>query len=240
MPDFRYDQFCPLARATEVLGERWTLLIVRELFVGPQRFSDLGRRLPGVSSSVLSSRVRSLEEDGVLVRRQLPPPAASTVFELTELGRALLPVVIAMSAWGLRRLEPPRPGDHYEPSWLRLGLMIIRNPGPSPERRFCLRCPDGDAELVIHVAGGPDGTRVDEPDAAPPPADEVDATLRAEASALLGVLSGSNDLASSIESGAIEVSGNVEAVSDLPALFSIQAALEGRSVAAVPSPVAET
>ena len=114
MADFRYAQFCPLARATEVLGERWTLLVVRELLLGPQRFSDLRRRLPGVSTSVLSARVRRLEERGVVRRRMLAPPAASSVLELTELGRGLRSAVIALSRWGLALMEPMREGDHYE------------------------------------------------------------------------------------------------------------------------------
>lgn len=235
MPDFRYDQFCPLARASEVLGERWTLLIVRELMMGPQRFSDLRRRLPGVSTSVLSSRLRTLEERDIVSRRQLPRPAASTILELTELGRALQPVVIAMAAWGIRLMEPPRPGDHFEPSWVRLVAMTLRSPDPSPEHSYELRCPDIDGDVVIHVAGGPGGTRVYEADAPGRGGGGVDAVVRADAQLLLGVATGRVDPVAALEAGDLELTGDVEALRDLPALFSVVAALSGRTTANAPT-----
>ena len=86
MTDFRYAQFCPLARVAEIFGERWTLLIMRDLFVGPQRFSDLRRRLPGISASVLSQRLHRLETNGLVRRGTLPPPGRADIIELTELG----------------------------------------------------------------------------------------------------------------------------------------------------------
>jgi len=226
---FRYEQFCPLARASEVLAERWTLLVVRELLLGPQRFSDLRRRLPGVSTSVLSNRLRALEERGVVSRRQLPPPAASTVVELTELGQALRPVVVAMAAWGIRLMEPRRPGDHYEPSWLRLGLMIMIGPDPTPARCFELRAPDRDEDVVIFVAGGPSGTRlIDAGERAPAPA-RVDATLRGDAKLLLDIVIGAVDAAHAVDAGDLQVEGDRTALRDFTRLFSVEAALSGRS-----------
>ena len=100
MPEFRYAQFCALARAAEIVGERWTLLIVRDLTLGPLRFSDLRRRLKGVSPSVLSERLTQLERRGLIERRVLGPPAASTVYELSEMGRALQPAMIELTKWG--------------------------------------------------------------------------------------------------------------------------------------------
>ena len=115
MPDHRYAQFCPIARAAEVLGERWTLLILRELFCGPQRFSDLARRLPGISSSVLAERLGRLEARGIAMRRELPPPAPATLYELTPLGSALEPLMLQLVRFGVRMLDAPRPEDHLEP-----------------------------------------------------------------------------------------------------------------------------
>src|SRR6266852_4653604 len=100
----RYDQFCALARAAEILGERWTLLIVRELLLGPRRFSDLRERLDGVSPSVLTERLGRIEKIGLVRRSVLPPPAASTVYELTEHGDALRPAVHELIRWGGRFL----------------------------------------------------------------------------------------------------------------------------------------
>ncbi|MDA0633988.1 helix-turn-helix domain-containing protein [Nonomuraea sp. MCN248] len=97
-----YDDPCGVARALDHIGERWALLIVRELLLGPKRFTDLRDGLPGASQNVLSQRLREMEESGVLHRRRLPPPAASQVYELTERGRELEPVVLALARWGSR------------------------------------------------------------------------------------------------------------------------------------------
>jgi DNA-binding HxlR family transcriptional regulator len=218
MSEFRYAQFCPLARATEVLGERWTLLIVRELLLGPQRFSDLRRRLPGLSTSVLSARLRHLEERGVLDRRMLPSPAASSVFELTELGQGLRGVVIALSRWGLKRMEPKRAGDHFEPSWMRLGLLALARSTPTPARRIELRIPDEPDDVVIHIEGGDTGTRIVPPGHAP--AAGTDATVRAEVSAMLPQLLGGLSLDDAARDDAIQLDGDLAAVADLPRLFS--------------------
>src|SRR5687768_10658821 len=95
-----YPQFCAVARALEILGERWTLLIVRELLLGPKRFSDLKGRLDGISSSVLTQRLSRLEGDGLVRRTYLEPPAASTVFELTQHGWSLEQPLFALIRWG--------------------------------------------------------------------------------------------------------------------------------------------
>jgi DNA-binding HxlR family transcriptional regulator len=106
MPTRRtYRDQCPIARTLDVVGERWALLVVRELLLGPQRFSDLRRALPGASSNMLTDRLRELESHGVLHRRQLPPPAASSVYALTERGLELEPVLEALGRWGAA--EPP-------------------------------------------------------------------------------------------------------------------------------------
>ena len=123
MPVVQYKQFCALARAAEILGERWTLLIVRELLLGPQRFTDLLERLHDVSTSVLTERLSRLEEFGVVEKAYLPPPAASSVYRLTEVGEAVRPAIYELIHWGGRFLFPSRPGDHFQPDWLRLVLM---------------------------------------------------------------------------------------------------------------------
>ena len=110
MPTSRtYGDACGIARALDVVGERWALLVVRELLLGPQRFTDLRRALTGASSNLLADRLRELEGRGVIRRRKLPPPAGSTVYELTEWGRELEPVVLALGMWGTRVPLPPAP-----------------------------------------------------------------------------------------------------------------------------------
>ncbi len=213
MAHFRYAQFCPVARAVELLGERWTLLIGRELLIGPQRFSDLLRRLPGLSSSVLSDRLTSLEERGLVARRELPPPAPAVVYELTEAGRGLKPLLYELARFGLRFMDAPRPGDHSEPDWLRLGLDVFRRRGPTPSRVFSLCVPDGDRELRFQVAGGPEGTAIGDSDAA------VDAIVHASSVVMLGLVSGALDPDAALGSGAVRVEGDLAALRELPALF---------------------
>jgi DNA-binding HxlR family transcriptional regulator len=102
-----YGDPCGIARALDLLGERWAVLVVRELVLGPKRFTDLRSGLPGLSPDVLTERLRDLEGVGVVVRRTLPPPAGSRVYELTGWGRELEPVVIALGRWGSRAPFPP-------------------------------------------------------------------------------------------------------------------------------------
>jgi DNA-binding HxlR family transcriptional regulator len=102
----RYDQYCPIARSLEVLGDRWTLLVLRELSLGPQRFTDLRRHLPGIPPNVLSQRLKRLIDDGLVALEELPPPAARSVYALTERGREAVPVLRALVRFGTPDLEP--------------------------------------------------------------------------------------------------------------------------------------
>ncbi|HJZ46764.1 MAG TPA: winged helix-turn-helix transcriptional regulator [Roseiflexaceae bacterium] len=100
MKNRSYNQYCGLAYALDVVGERWTLLIVRELIAGPRRFTDLLEGLPGISTNLLSERLKELDQQGILRRRVLPPPAASSVYELTPLGQALEKTLLELGKWG--------------------------------------------------------------------------------------------------------------------------------------------
>lgn len=117
-----YNQYCPIAHALDLVGERWSLLLVRELQHGPLRYSDLHDRLPRCSTNVLASRLKELEAGGIVVRRRLPPPAASTVYELTETGAALRPVLAALAQWGARTLGAPPDDLETVPGWLEKAL----------------------------------------------------------------------------------------------------------------------
>src|SRR5215212_10227581 len=97
----RYAQYCPVARSLDLLGERWTLLVVRDLLMGPQRYTDLREGLPGIATDLLTARLRALEQAGYVQRRQLPRPASVTVYELTEAGQGLAPVVLQLARIGM-------------------------------------------------------------------------------------------------------------------------------------------
>lgn len=118
----RYNQYCAMARALDVVGERWTLLIIRELLTGPKRFKDLLNGLLGMGTNLLASRLKDLERHGIVRRTILPPPSGSRVYELTESGQALEPVVMALARWGARLMGPPRNGDKFRPIWAMLGM----------------------------------------------------------------------------------------------------------------------
>jgi DNA-binding HxlR family transcriptional regulator len=113
----RFDQYCPIAHALSLVGERWALLIARELLKGPHRYSDLAAGLPGIGTNILATRLRELEAAGVVHKRKLPPPAASTVYELTEYGAGLEEVIHALARWGARTLGLPRREDDLDPGW---------------------------------------------------------------------------------------------------------------------------
>ena len=113
----RYDQYCPVCHALGLVGERWALLVVRELLKGPKRYTDLIEGLPGIGTNVLAARLKDLEEGGVVQKRKLPPPAASTVYELTEYGKELEEPLYALARWGARSLPPPAKNEEFYPDW---------------------------------------------------------------------------------------------------------------------------
>jgi DNA-binding HxlR family transcriptional regulator len=149
-----YDQYCGLARALDVLGERWALLVVRELLIGPKRFKDLQDGLPGIGANALSARLKALEGDGLLSKRRLPPPAASTVYELTERGRALEPAVRELIRWGVGLLGSPRRMDTFRPGWLVTGLGALFNPEAAAGVRRSYRLNVDGESFLIRVADG--------------------------------------------------------------------------------------
>lgn len=222
----RYPQSCALARATEVLGERWTLLIIRELLLSPRRFTDIKERLRGVSTSVLAERLARLEQSGVVRRSVLAPPAASSVYELTASGRALRPAVYAMIRWGAQYLLPLRPGDRMEPDWLRLVLAAYAREKRSPARRYEIHVRAGGAEAVIHVAGGAKGTTVAE--AAPPSGGRSDVRLTIGAEDLLGFMAGRVHAREALVDGRIEAEGDLAALDVFSELFDVAAGGEAR------------
>ena len=125
MADKVYGQYCGLAKALDLVGERWTLLIIRELSFGPRRFSDLMEGLPGISTAVLTERLNRLEDARLIVRRTLPPPAASKVYALTDDGQELGRAVVPLAAWGVRLLVANRRKrtEAFRPAW---GLLFLR------------------------------------------------------------------------------------------------------------------
>src|SRR6266508_2398186 len=126
-----YGQFCGLAHALELVGERWALLIVRDLVPGPKRFTDLRRGLLRIPTNILSARLKELEGDGIVHRRVLPRPDGSVVYELTDYGTELEDVVLRLGLWGARSLCQPRPEDVVTPDSDTMPLPSPSRPAPA-------------------------------------------------------------------------------------------------------------
>lgn len=168
----RYGQRCPAARALDVVGERWTPLVVRELLLGPKRFTDLLDGLPGIGTNILTSRLDHLQNHGVVAKHQLPRPTPVVVYELTEAGRALAPVLRELRNWGERYGQPPRSGDVARAGWI-LQSAAGRNPLSLPPHQPCelrvgqevfsLVRGDEHIEITTGAAAAPDAVVTIEP-----------------------------------------------------------------------------
>jgi|HubBroStandDraft_1064217.scaffolds.fasta_scaffold19821_3 DNA-binding HxlR family transcriptional regulator len=147
-----YGEYCALAQTLDVVGDRWALLVVRELFSGPQRFTDLQGRLPGIGTNQLATRLRELEREHLIAKRVLPPPAASTVYELTEEGHRLEPAVFALVQFGIPRLRTLAPVNTFRAAWAALALRARVGTGPPPARPWIWEIHVEDE--VFHIAAG--------------------------------------------------------------------------------------
>ncbi|GGT23990.1 winged helix-turn-helix transcriptional regulator [Streptomyces purpureus] len=192
-----YDQYCAAARALDAVGDRWTLLIVRELLAGPRRYTDLHADLPGVSTDVLASRLKDMERDELATRRRLPPPSPAYVYELTDRGRELMPVLRALSGWGASVLDGPRPTDAVRAHWFAIPLLRALD-GVAGEGVIGIALDEGE----FHVRIGPDG-----PSYGDGPAPAPDARLRMDAPTCLAVGRGEVSVGEGVRTGRIELSG---------------------------------
>lgn len=194
-----YDDGCATAHAMDLIGDRWALLIVRELLFGPKRFTDLRADLRKISPNVLSQRLEELEAATILQRRQLPPPAASWVYELTEWGRELEGPILVLGRWAARSpfLQQGLPMSR---AGLLLSLRALYRPGGA---RFCvdLDLPQG----PVRVTGTAEGLAIEQPPGGP---ETPDAVLSGTVDAVDGVLYGATGLEDALESGALQCQGD--------------------------------
>ena len=199
-----YDQYCTVARALDVVGERWTLLLVRELLTGPKRFKDLLGGLPGIGTNLLTGRLKALEEEGILRRATLPPPAGSKVYELTELGRSLEPVIVELSRWGSRLLGTPRGEDDLRPAWAAVALRSVFDataapPGSKETYEFRI---DGEVFHVRVEGGGVEARQG--------PAADPDLVVAGTTEAFIAVAAGRMGPEEAVRAGSIRVEGSRE------------------------------
>jgi len=207
-----YGQYCTVARALDVVGERWTLLLVRELSTGPKRFKDLLEGLPGIGTNLLASRLKTLEGQGIVRMATLPPPAGSNVYELTELGDSLEPVIVALSRWGARLLDVSREGEDLRAGWAAVAMRSVLGEGTLGGRpgTYEFRI-DGEA---FHLRVG-NGGRVEARQGSAP---DPDLVVVGDAETFLALASGRLSPEEGMESGALQA--EVEREEDQDALLA--------------------
>ena len=149
-----YGQFCGLARALEMVGERWTLLIVRNLLSGPQRYTDLRKGLPAIPTNILSSRLKQLEEAGLATRRALSHPERAVVYELTDHGRDLEPALIALGRWGARTMTEPRPGETITAESVAMAFRTTYRPETARDTTVGYEVRMGEFTLRLQITAG--------------------------------------------------------------------------------------
>jgi DNA-binding HxlR family transcriptional regulator len=200
-----YGQYCSVAKALDLVGERWTLLIVRELLArGPSRYTDLRSGLPGIATNLLADRLRDLEAAGLIEREDAPPPVATTLFRLTERGAALEPVLSELGRWGVPLMREHKPEDEFRAQWLRLPVRMFladHEPGQPPA---AVEVRAGGQAAVIRAADGAVTLRLGADS-------KADATITAEPPQVLALFSGRVTLAEA-EARGLQVAGAREAV----------------------------
>lgn len=214
----RFQQYCPVAHALDLVGDRWALLIVRELMLGQRRYTDLADALPGIGTNILAGRLRQLEGAGVVRRTKLPPPAAVTVYELTDDGRALDGVLRALAAWGGRRMGAPEAGD----CWSTYAVHMRFRPEHAVDGTYEIRFVGGEV-ISLEVRDATLTARRGE-------ALEPTLVVEAEAAELHALIEGVSPVDEVVAAGGVRVLAGSE--SDLAALARMFAPGEARAAVA--------
>ena len=189
----RYGQYCPVAHALDQVGDRWELLVVRELMLGQRRYTDLAEALPGIGSNILASRLRDLENVGIVRKTKLPPPLAVTVYELTDHGRELEPVLRSLARWGARTLGAPDPSD----CWSMYAVHVRFRPEAAVDGTYEIRFVGGET-IYMEVT---DGTLV----ARKLPATAPDLVVEAHPEALHALVQGTVSTAAALADGRVTI-----------------------------------
>jgi len=208
-----YGQYCGVAYALELVGERWALLVVRDLILGPKRFTDLRRGLPRIPSNVLSARLKELEQAGIVRRRLLPRPSTGIVYELTDYGRGLEDIVLRLGIWGARFLGEPRVEDSINVDSLMLALRATFRPQAARDLQASYELRLG--EIVVHA-------RVDKGalEVAEGPLTDADLVLETDLT-IRALMSGELSPSEAVESGKVRLVGKPELLDRFVEVFHI-------------------
>lgn len=207
-----YDDGCGAAHGMELIGERWALLVVRELVLGPKRFTDLRSSLPKLSPNVLVQRLRELEESGIVRHRKLPPPAASQVYELTEWGRELEPIIMSLGRWASR--SPSKPSGPLSLSSMVLAMRTMFSAEAAGDFNAVLRLHLAEQDFTATVRNGAFDVKAGEPP-------NVDASIFCEPQGLQALVFGGRSLREAIKAADVRVEGDRAAVERFLTLFPL-------------------
>jgi DNA-binding HxlR family transcriptional regulator/putative sterol carrier protein len=221
-----YQQYCALARALDVAGDRWTLLIVRDLALGARRFTDLIDGLPGVSRKLLTERLRALERDGIVARTELPPPAARQVYELTEDGHDLAIAMAPLIAWGARRLGERQAGESFRARWPAVGMAGLADREAAKGVKETYQYIVGDTAFHFTVDDG----SIEAHDGR---AEDPSVVVTTDEQTWADIASGKTEASSAAATGALSVAGDPRAVKRLGKIFS-RSQMLGQARTAVP------
>lgn len=214
-----YSQYCAIAKALDVVGERWTLLIVRELLSGPKRYKDLLGGLPGIGTNLLAARLKALEGEGLVRHTTLPPPAGSSVYELTERGEGLEPVLMSLARWGIGLLDEPHPDEVFRPVWAVQAMKATFRPKAAEGVRETYEFHVGEEVFHVRVDDG-----VSEPEYGP--GRHPDLVIETGPDAFLALATGRLEAEDAIQSGELRVQGDIEALARFREIFDLSAAGE--------------
>lgn len=200
-----YQHYCAVARALDVVGDRWVLLIVRELMtMGPLRYTDLMKGLPGIATNLLADRLKEMEQAGIVRSWAAPPPVATTLFELTERGFGLRPVLEDLGRWGSQLIGVPPPDYAFRSHWLTFPLDAYLVDSTPKEPPIKIEVRTGDEPMVVETIDGKVRTRRGS-------AESPDAVLEGRPGLILGLLSGRLDMAEAKKRG-LEFHGSHKAL----------------------------
>ena len=210
-----YDHACGVALALNRVGERWGLLVVRDLLLSPKRFTDLRNGLPGISPNVLTQRLEELERSGVVYRRRLPPPASAWVYDLTEWGRELEPVVLALARWGARAPELSLK-RHIKTDSFMLGVRAMFAPQAATGFNTDIELRFGPESFHVAVADGRLHLTRGRPQ-------HVDAVIETQPDILAGLMYGGRTLADALSAGDLTIQGDQSVATGFLRLFPLPA-----------------
>ena len=213
MSEHGYQQYCALARALDVVGTRWTLLILRELQPGPRRFTDLVEGLPGLSRKLLTERLRDLEREGLITREELPPPAARQVYELTDDGRDLAAATGPLIRWGSKRLGKREPGESFRARWSSVGMAALADRDATKGVRETYQYVVGGSAFHFIVDDGSIEVRDGR-------TEDAAVVMTTDEETWADIVSGRTSAKAAIASGALVIAGDRQAAKRLRKIFS--------------------